>query len=444
MKKLIYSMVAMAMAAFTFTSCEDVPMPYSMTFEENGGGSDTPQLAPSGTGTQADPFNIAAAQQFIEAGQNLDQVVYVKGKISSIKEIDATNYGNATYYISDNGSTTNQFYVYRGYALGNVKFKSDNEIKVGDEVIVAGKLVNFNGTKEFTQGNYIYSLNGKTAGSTPSTALNTEETAFTVAQAIQKITENGGKALSAEAYVKGVISKVEFYNEKYKSISYYITDAGGTDTLQIYSGKGLNGADFNAITDLSVGQTVVVKGILKAFNGKNEMDKNNIIVSISNPTAPTSAALTASFSDGMDGFTIVDLKAIPAELGAVWKHDAKYHQMKATAFKSPTRYETQSRLVSPAFSLAGRTSAILKFQHAAKYYGSMAPTDAAKVYASTNGTNWTALPISAMPAGTDWNFIDATCDMAAFAGKSTVYIAFEYNSTTTDACTWEIKNVTVE
>ena len=326
MKKLIYSMVAMAMAAFTLTSCEDVPMPYSMTFEENGGGSDTPQLDPSGTGTQADPFNIAAAQQFIEAGQNLDQVVYVKGKISSIKEIDATNYGNATYYISDNGSTTNQFYVYRGYALGNVKFKSDNEIKVGDEVIVAGKLVNFNGTKEFTQGNYIYSLNGKTAGSTSS----------------------------------------------------------------------------------------------------------------------TSAALTASFSEGMDGFTIVDLKAIPAELGTVWSHDAKFHQMKATAFKNPTRYETQSRIVSPAFSLSGRTSATLKFQHAAKYYGSMAPTDAAKVYASTDGTNWTALPISAMPAGTDWNFIDATCDMAAFAGKSTVYIAFEYNSTTTDACTWEIKNVTVE
>ena len=35
MKKLINSMFALAIAAFTLTSCEDVPMPYDITFEKD-------------------------------------------------------------------------------------------------------------------------------------------------------------------------------------------------------------------------------------------------------------------------------------------------------------------------------------------------------------------------------------------------------------------------
>ena len=50
----------------------------------------------AGTGTEADPFNVAAALKYIDAGQNLDKDVYVSGTIVSVKEIDAANYGNAT------------------------------------------------------------------------------------------------------------------------------------------------------------------------------------------------------------------------------------------------------------------------------------------------------------------------------------------------------------
>jgi len=90
--------------------------------------------------------------------------VYVKGKISQIKEV-STSYGNASYYISDDGSTTDQYYIFRGYYLGNVKFTSEDQIKVGDEVIIYGKLITYNSTYEMAQGNYIYSLNGSTSGS---------------------------------------------------------------------------------------------------------------------------------------------------------------------------------------------------------------------------------------------------------------------------------------
>ena len=80
-------------------------------------------------------FNIVAAQNYITKGENLDKEVYVKGIIVSIKEVN-TQYGNATYYISDDGTTSNQFYVFRGKNLGNESFTNANEIKTGDEVII--------------------------------------------------------------------------------------------------------------------------------------------------------------------------------------------------------------------------------------------------------------------------------------------------------------------
>lgn len=108
-------------------------------------------------------YSVARAFELVDAGEDLDTKVYVKGTISSIKEIDTGNYGNATYFISDDGTATKEFEVYRGYSLGNNKFTSNEEIKVGDVVIVYGKIVKFYETYEFTTGSYIYSINGSTS-----------------------------------------------------------------------------------------------------------------------------------------------------------------------------------------------------------------------------------------------------------------------------------------
>ena len=448
MKKIFYSMMALAMTTTVFTSCEDVPAPYSVTFEENNNNNtNTPTTPTAGTGTEADPFNVAAALKYIDAGQNLDKDVYVSGTIVSVKEIDAANYGNATYLISDDGTTNGQLTVYRGYALGNKKFTASDKLNAGDKVVVYGKLVNFKGTKEFTQGNYIYSLNGnKAAQPTPTADLNTETTAWTVTEAVQKIQAN--QTATGEAYVKGVISEVVSYNENYKSITYYISDNGTDKTLQVFSGKGLNGADFAAKTDLQAGQTVVVKGNLKAFTNKQgkvimEIDKNNKIISISGASTPQPAAtgLTAKFETGMDNFTINNI-TLPADLSFVWKHDATNKYMKASAFKKPTNYAAESRLTSPAFSLAGKTTATLSFKHAARFFANAA--NEFKVQVSTDGTTWHDVAVSAYPTGNDWKFIDATCNLSAYAGNATVYIGFLYTSTATKAGTWEIKDVEVK
>ena len=105
---------------------------------------------------------------------------------------------------------------------------------------------------------------------------------YTVQEAVQLIKD--GKAPTTEVYVKGVVSKVDYYSEDYHSLSYYLSDDGKTEDLQVYSGKGLNGADFNSKSDLKVGQTVIVKGVIKPFDKKGttiyEVDKNSQIVSI--------------------------------------------------------------------------------------------------------------------------------------------------------------------
>lgn len=113
------------------------------------------------TNTPETAYSVAKAHELIAAGEGLAAKVYVKGYISQIDELSA-EYGNATYYISDDKSTTNQLMVYRGYYLGGEKFTAEDQIKLGDEVIVYGQLMLFYETEEIGTGSSIYSLNGST------------------------------------------------------------------------------------------------------------------------------------------------------------------------------------------------------------------------------------------------------------------------------------------
>lgn len=280
MKKFIYSCLFLAMAAMTFSSCEDVPAPYNMPTE-----NESQKVLPSGTGTAADPFNVAGVVKYIDEGGSAETEVYVKGKVVSVvqRSWDA-NYGSLKYYISEDGTPTNQFYVFNGYAGPNrTKFSGEDALKQGDEVIICGKVDVYNGTKEFLMNNYIVSLNG-VGGTpdTPTTGKGSESNPYTVAEAIAAIKAG---APTNEVYLTGIISEVQFYNEKYKSLSYYISDDGKSKDMQVYSGKGLNGADFTSKGDLKVGQKVTIKGIIKSFTDKNgteimEVDKSSTIIKI--------------------------------------------------------------------------------------------------------------------------------------------------------------------
>lgn len=111
-------------------------------------------------GSEAKPYTVAQANEYISfLDNNVNSAeVYVKGIISGIKSIDVSKYERAQYYISDDGTSTGQLLVYNGYYIGGVKFTENDQIQVGDNVVVYGSLVNYNGTFEVAQNNKLISL----------------------------------------------------------------------------------------------------------------------------------------------------------------------------------------------------------------------------------------------------------------------------------------------
>ena len=241
MKKFFYSFFVLAMTAMTFSSCEDVPTPYNLP-SINGG--DSEEAEPTGTGTAADPFNVAAAVKYIDEGGDAATNKYVKGKVVSVDAGSyAPNYGSLKYYISDDGTTKNQFRVYNGYAGPNrTKFSGEDALKTGDEVVICGSLTIVNGTKEFTTGNYVVSLNGQPigGGDTPTTGeakgTGTEADPFnsvaaqnyTAALAANQTTEH-------EFYIKGKIQKIDTqFAAQYGNASVHIADDANSQQFYIF------------------------------------------------------------------------------------------------------------------------------------------------------------------------------------------------------------------
>lgn len=127
---------------------------------------DVPEEKAEGDGTKENPYNAVAAltaAKALAADAQSEKDVYVKGKVVSIKEL-STQFGNATYNVGDSENSTS-FSIYRGLGLDGAKFTSEDQLAVGAEVVVCGKLVNFKGnTPQMAQGSSIVSYNGQTGG----------------------------------------------------------------------------------------------------------------------------------------------------------------------------------------------------------------------------------------------------------------------------------------
>ncbi len=135
--------------------------------EEGGetGGEEGGDVTLVGAGTLESPYTAADAIALTSKMTANDSMadVYVKGIISSDLEV-SLQYGNATFNISDDGSATGEFNIFRALYLGNVKFTSEDQIKIGDEVVLVGTLVNYKGTAPELKDCYIVQLNGVDEG----------------------------------------------------------------------------------------------------------------------------------------------------------------------------------------------------------------------------------------------------------------------------------------
>ena len=135
----------------------------------------------------------------------------------------------------------------------------------------------------------------------------TAGTAYTVQQAKDSIDE---KNAQNGVYVRGIISQIDSYNSTYHSITYWISDDGTTaNQFEVYSGKGLDNADFSSKNDLVLGSSVVIYGNIKLYSGVYEFGSGSKIVSLILPPQVNSVTLnpeTISVEPGSSG-DIVDL-----------------------------------------------------------------------------------------------------------------------------------------
>lgn len=197
-----------------------------------------------GSGTTADPYNVASAMELINAGLAPTEKVYVKGIVTKIDEI-SIDYGNATYWIGDTANDGNPLEVYRGYGLGGEKFTSADALKVGDNVIVGGTLILYGTTPEFTTGSEIYELNGEKVGEK-------ETTAYESISAIKA----AATATKEPASLKLDNLLVSYVNGNYT----YVTD--GTEGFLLFGTTGVKAGDKLAGT---------ATGDLYLYNGLPEM-----------------------------------------------------------------------------------------------------------------------------------------------------------------------------
>ena len=87
MKKIALSIMALAMAAVTFTSCEDVPAPYD--YPGTGGGTTTPSEG-VGNGTEANPYIVSDITNGAK-GTNVFVKAYIVGFVPD-KAIDEAKF----------------------------------------------------------------------------------------------------------------------------------------------------------------------------------------------------------------------------------------------------------------------------------------------------------------------------------------------------------------
>ena len=297
MKKILYSVMALAIAAMTFTACEDVPEPYPIPTADGGGGT---EYTYEGNGTLESPYTCADAIHYVKSlGQaESENEVYVKGFITSITDEFTTQHGTASFVMSDTKEGTNEFTFWRCPYLGNKKFvNGDTQIKVGDEVIIYGKVVNYKGnTPETVQGAaFLYSLNGVTdsGGSQEPVAeakgSGTLEDPFNAAAAIAYAKEVGEKESDKEVYIKGKVSSItEQYGTEYGNGSFSISDDGEPvgefyvhRALYLGNQKYTNGDLLKKYDEVIVcgkvynykgntPETVQAKAYLYSLNGKTE------------------------------------------------------------------------------------------------------------------------------------------------------------------------------
>ncbi|MBQ9660221.1 MAG: BACON domain-containing protein [Bacteroidales bacterium] len=276
----------------TFNAAENVAGPRNATlvFQTTDGkkiySAETSITQLGATGSKDLPFTVTEAIEYIQGlGEETAKDFYVKGIVSKIVNKFDAEYGNTTFWISEDGEYNDDlsldFEGYRVLWLGNEKWEEGNaQIEVGAEVILCGKLTVYKGTAE-TSGNkaYIYQINGVTG---EDDGIGTMESPFSAVGAI----EAAKAAPASNVYVAGTISKIVDGGEfgSYGNATFWISEDG-----EYHSDLDLDFEAYRVLylgnkkwaegdTQIKVGDDVILYGQLTTYKGTSETVQNKAYI----------------------------------------------------------------------------------------------------------------------------------------------------------------------
>ncbi len=330
MKKTIKSLLAIAIGAFAFAACSDIPEPsgYSTTPAGQGGsGSGGTEIYTSGnlnTGwtlqgvtpdqpwIKGSKYAQATGYQDWDGSGKKNKAVeawlvspvistagYESVKISFDQTIKYTNNvqgweQNHKVYASNNYDGSNisaanwvelpftpvasPYSDWTTYSSGEIQLPSE---MAGKEKVYVAFYFKAPATNSTTWEVLNFKMMSGTAsggeggGGSSDETLGTLDNPLTIDQALaefDKLDDNGKTTI--DAIVTGVVSRnitsADNFNQ-YKNINYYIS-VDGTENgkeVQVYKGMGLNNVAFTAVTDIKQGDQVIVRGKLYKYKNKN-------------------------------------------------------------------------------------------------------------------------------------------------------------------------------
>ena len=499
--KLMKKIALFALAALTFSACEDVPAPYTLPGEGTGGstlpegiyinekfstdfGVFTP-IETEGEFPRIIDYSTAKATSYDGSKDNAAQSWLVSDPVDFTNETEAyvafeyiIRYSesgkvaaNHQLLISDNysgdpatatwtnvpynaveGSDWNTFY--------NASVAIPAEFMGKSTVVFALKYTAKSKAGTWEVKNFIV------AHSTPETPQEPEEAGtYTVSEALAAF---NGKATPAvvTGYIVGTVDgQVYIDGCKFSGAATTLTNlliADNADEkdynkcMPVQLPTGAVRSALNLVDNPgNYKKQVKLTGSLEKYFGvpglksvtKYEIDG----VTPDEPEIPADAYISETFATSFGTFSTQETVG-----NYPWVID--YSCAKATGYydsdgdgKGDANGAAQSWLISSAIDLSNETEAYITFDYVIRYTqeGKVAEHNQLMIstdYAGDAATaNWTAISFNAKENANDWTFGNSgkIALPAEFMGKANVRIAFKYTSTETKAGTWEVKNVVV-
>lgn len=295
-----------AMAAFTFSSCEDVPEPYTLPTQP--GAPTTPEVATQGT--EASPYTVTDAKT-VKTGTGKYIKGYIVGYVPD-KALNEAIFGDAS---SAETAPTNILLAAKAdekevnncmpiqLPAGDLRTAlnlKDNPGNLKKELIICGNIETYFGATGLKSATYA-KINGKEIGkkpgdTTPGTDLKgeakgdgSEANPFN-SVAAQKYTAalEAGKATDKEFYIKGKVQSIkEQFSASYGNGSFYIADDANSTQFYIFRIYYFGGEKWKeGDMTLKEGDEIVVCAKLINYMGNTpETNQGGKLISVNGKTS---------------------------------------------------------------------------------------------------------------------------------------------------------------